>query len=122
VLAASLAVLLVTAGCATAPTYYTWGGYEEIIYAVHAKPGALTNDQQIAQMEADRQAAAAAHGRLPPGWHAQLASLHAQAGNTASARAELLAEKTAFPESAALMDRLLANLAASQPTDGAQAP
>jgi len=112
------ALLLTCGACATAPSYYTWGGYEELIYADHAKPGALPLEQQITQMEMDRQAAGAAGGRLPPGWHAHLASLYSQSGNLDSARSELLAEKAAFPESATLMDRLIANLDAGKPAQG----
>jgi hypothetical protein len=112
------AALVMCSACATAPSYYSWGGYEELIYANHAKPGALPLDQQIAQMEMDRQAANGASGRLPPGWHAQLAALYSQSGNVDSARSELLAEKAAFPESATLMDRLIANLDAGKPEQG----
>jgi hypothetical protein len=116
---ALVAVLAVCSGCAAAPSYYSWGGYEELIYADHAKPGALPLEQQIAQMEMDRQAANAAGGRLPPGWHAHLASLHSQSGQIDAARSELLAEKAAFPESATLMDRLIANLDGSKKSEGA---
>ena len=116
------AVLFTCSACTTAPSYYSWGGYEELIYAVHAKPEALALDQQIGQLEMDRQAAAGTSGRLPPGWHAHLASLYAQAGNTDAARGELLAEKAAFPESATLMDRLLANLNAAKAADSGVTP
>jgi hypothetical protein len=99
------------AACATQPrTLYAWGSYEELIYAANAKPGSLTPEAQADQLEKDRQAAEAAGKRLPPGWHAHLASLYAQAGRMDLAEQELLAEKAAFPESTTLMDRLLANL------------
>jgi hypothetical protein len=99
------------AACATNPrTLYAWGSYEELIYASNAKPGSLTPEAQADQLEKDRQAAEAAGKRLPPGWHAHLASLYAQAGRIDLAEQELQAEKAAFPESATLMNRLLANL------------
>jgi hypothetical protein len=108
--------LALNAGCATAPqTLYAWGSYEDLIYAVHAKPGALSPETQADMMEKDRQAANAGNRRLPPGWHAHLAALYAQTGRADLAHQELLAEKSAFPESAVLVDRLLANLDGRKP-------
>ncbi|MEO6078447.1 MAG: DUF4810 domain-containing protein [Steroidobacteraceae bacterium] len=102
--------------CATAPrTMYAWGSYEELIYTANVKPGSLTPEAQADQLENDRQVAEAAGKRLPPGWHAQLASLYAESGRVDLAERELLAEKAAFPEATTLMDRLLANLRKSKP-------
>lgn len=99
------------AACVTAPrNLYAWGNYEELLYAANLKPGSLTPEAQADLMEKDRQVAQAAGKRLPPGWRAHLASLYAASGRPDLAEQELLAEKAAFPESAALMDRLLANL------------
>jgi hypothetical protein len=104
------------AACATTPrSLYAWGSYEELIYAANTKPGSLTAEAQADQMEKDRQLAQAAGMRLPPGWHAQLASLYAESGMIDLAEQELLAEKAAFPDSATLMDRLLANLRKAKP-------
>jgi hypothetical protein len=102
--------VLSLAACATAPPLYAWGSYEKLIYVSNVKPGSLSPEAQADQLEKDRQVAEAAGKRLPPGWHAQLATLYAQTGRLALAEQELLAEKAAFPESATLMDRLLANL------------
>lgn len=107
---------LLLAACATTPkTIYAWGSYEELIYASNVKPGSLTPEAQADLMEKDRQAAEAIGKRLPPGWHAQMASLYAQTGRLDLAEQELLAEKAAFPESATLMDRLLSNLRKTTP-------
>jgi hypothetical protein len=112
--AAALALAALLAGCVTPPpTRYAWGGYEDLLYVAQARPGTLTAEAEIDQLEKDRALADANHQRLPPGWHAQLATLYLQAGRADHAREELLAEKTAFPESATLVDRLLANLAAA---------
>jgi hypothetical protein len=111
-----LAAAALLAGCATAPqTRYAWGSYEDLIYTVQAKPGTLSPEAQADQMEKDRQSAQAAQRRLPPGWHAQLAYVYGQSGQVDLARQELLAEKAEFPESAALVERLLANLGGSRP-------
>jgi hypothetical protein len=106
------------AGCVTmnsSRSLYAWGSYEELLYTSNVKPGSLTPEAQADQMEKDRQVAEAARRRLPPGWHAQLATLYAQSGRLDLAEQELLAEKAAFPESATLMDRLLGNLRKTKP-------
>jgi hypothetical protein len=102
---------LAMAACVTTPrSLYAWGNYEDLIYAASVKPGSLTPEAQADQLEKDRQIAQAAGKRLPPGWRAHLAAVYAQSGRTDLAEQELLAEKAAFPESATLVDRLLANL------------
>jgi hypothetical protein len=121
--AALALVLAICGGCASGPApHYAWGSYEDLIYTTHAKPGAVTADAQIEQLEADRQAALAAQGRLPPGWRMHLATLYQEAGRPDNARQELLAEKAAFPESATLVDRLIANLDAGSRDTAAAAP
>jgi hypothetical protein len=50
------------------------------------------------------------HRRVPPGKHAHLGYLYAQAGQTELARLHFRAEKKLFPESAVFMDRLLERL------------
>jgi len=102
---------LALAGCATAPkVQYSWGNYEEVIYASYASHSDVPAEKQIETMEKDYQAARAANQRLPPGWHAQLAYLYYETGDLEQARQELRTEKAEFPESAVFMDRLLANL------------
>ncbi len=106
-----LAAVLTIGGCATnsrPPPLYYWGHYEEQIYAAHATGSTLTVHDQITALEGDK--AVAGTRRLPPGFHAELGYLYSVDGQSDAARAEFLAEKTAFPESAAFMDRLLAAL------------
>lgn len=103
--------LVVLAGCATntkPPPLYYWGHYEDQIYTSHATGTTVSVHDQITTLVAD--AATAGTRRLPPGFHAQLGYLYSLDGQTDAARAEFIAEKTAFPESAAFMDRLLAAL------------
>jgi hypothetical protein len=99
------------AGCAAQETRYAWGAYEDLIYVVHAKPGALTPEAQVEQLEKDRETARAKNKPLPPGWHAHLGYVYYQMGRADLAQQELLAERAAFPESAVLVEHLLANLA-----------
>jgi hypothetical protein len=99
------------AGCVTQPhTIYNWGNYEELIYASYVSPEDLPAEKQVEVLEKDYQVARATNLRLPPGWHAHLATLYFQLGKQDQARQELLTEKAEFPESAMFVDRLIANL------------
>jgi len=100
---------LLLTGCA-APTLYTWGHYEELIYVSYAAPGKVSPEMQVAKLEEDYQKARSANKRMPPGWHANLGYLYFQLGKSDQAHQEFLTEKAEFPESAVFMDRLLANL------------
>ena len=102
-----LAVLL--AGCAT-PALYSWGHYEELIYASYAAPGKVSPELQVEKLEQDYQKARAANKRMLPGYHAHLGYLYFQLGKQDEARREFETEKADFPESAVFMNRLLVNL------------
>ena len=109
----AFAIAAWASGCVTAPpSRYAWGSYEELMYVAAAKPGTLPPEAQVEQMQKDRQTARGANQKLPPGWHAQLSYLYYQLGRVDLAREELLAEKSEFPESTVLVDRLLGNLSA----------
>jgi hypothetical protein len=98
-------------GCATAPQpIYSWGSYEELIYASYLSPQDLPAEKQVEVLEKDYQVARSTNHRLPPGWHIHLASLYYQIGKPDQARQELLTEKAEFPESAVFVDRLIVNL------------
>jgi hypothetical protein len=105
-LAAAMALL---AGCGS-PDLYSYGQYEQLIYASYAAPGKVTPEMQVEKMEQDYQKARSANKRMCPGWHAHLGSLYFRLGKMDQARQEFLTEKAEFPESAVLMDRLLASL------------
>jgi hypothetical protein len=101
----------ILAGCVTPPhTIYSWGNYEQLIYASYVSPQDLPAEKQVEVLEKDYQVARSANLRLPPGWHAHLAALYFQLGKADQARQELLTEKAEFPESALFVDRLITNL------------
>ena len=99
---------LFLAGCKTAvrPLYY-WGHYEPSIYQRYAKPDKATAAIQVQLLTEDVQKAAAAHLPVHPGLHAQLGLMYVELGKSELAHAEFELEKSLFPESAVLMDRLL---------------
>ena len=103
-----LACLVLFTGCA-APTLYTWGHYEELIYVSYAAPGKLSPEMQIEKMEQDYQKARSTNKRMPPGWHVQLGYLYYQTGKMDQAYQEFMTEKAEFPESTVFIDRLLIN-------------
>jgi hypothetical protein len=106
----SIAALLLATGCASQPPLYSWGSYEELIYSSYAQPGAVDLASQVAVLEKEFQQAQAQQQRMPPGWHAHLASLYYQLGQIQQARQALLREKAQFPESGPFVDRMLASL------------
>jgi hypothetical protein len=107
--AGALGLVALLTGCA-APTLYSWGHYEAVVYATYAKPGAVPPERQIELLEQDYQRARSENKLAPPGFHAQLGYLYYQIGRLDEARREFETEKARFPESAVFMDRLLARL------------
>lgn len=102
-------LMALLAGC-QAPTIYSWGHYENLIYATYAEPGKVPPETQIAKLEEDYQKARASNKRMGPGFHAQLGYLYYQTGKLDQARQEFATEKAEFPESAVFMARLESNL------------
>ena len=97
----------VALGCA-APTKYSWGQYEDLVYESYAKPGNTPPERQVEKLEADYQKARSDNKPVPPGWHAHLGYLYFELGKADQAKQEFETEKSSFPESAVYMDRLLA--------------
>ena len=109
------ACLVLLTGCVEHPSQYEWGSYEQLIYVSYAAPGKVPTEAQVERLEDDQRNAIAKHKPVPPGWHAHLGYLYAQTGRIDLAEQQLIAEKTAFPESTVFVDHLLANLRATQP-------
>ena len=103
-----LLLAFVAAGCA--PTIYSWGHYEDLIYVSYEKPGKLPPEAQIEKLEADYQKARSENKPVPPGFHAHLGYLYYQVGKMDQSRQEFETEKAQFPESTVFMDHLIAGL------------
>ncbi|GAB1232593.1 DUF4810 domain-containing protein [Ferrigenium sp. UT5] len=107
-LATGVFALALLSGCAHPPeTLYYWGEYQPVVYA-HFNQG-QTPEEQIQALEADVEKARAANKPLPPGEQAHLGLLYGLAGQTDRMRAQLVEEKTRFPESGFYIDFLLKN-------------
>ena len=96
-------------GCASRKMY-SWGRYQDLVYASYVHPDKVPTAKQVERMEADYRKAAARHRRVHPGFHAHLGHLYLQLGKTDAAREQFEKEKAEFPESAVLVDRLLSKL------------
>jgi len=104
------AALMLLTGCATRPTLYSWGNYEDVIYASYSSKSDFPAEKQIEILEQDYQLARSQNKHVPPGWHAHLGYLYYEIGKTDQAQQELMTEKREFPESSTFVDRLLQNL------------
>jgi hypothetical protein len=102
------------AGCVAQRPLYQWGSYEDLIYQAWREPGSVPAEKQVELMQRDYQQGQALHLRMPPGWHAHLGVLYYGIGKQDEALRELQVEKTEFPESAAFVDGLVANLKGSR--------
>lgn len=102
-----LALCVLLAGCSS-PTIYTWGSYENLLYASYKAPGKVPAEKQVEKLEEDYQKARSNNKRMPPGWHAHLGYLYFHLGKLDQAKQEFVTEKAEFPESAVFIDRFLA--------------
>jgi hypothetical protein len=109
ILLATLCSLLFT-GCAN--RLYQWGefgGFNSKLYQSYRNPEKTLEFRQelelhITKMDASKQ-------RVAPGLYAELGTLHLQAGDSIKAVEMYTKERDAWPESRALMDTLINNVA-----------
>ncbi|MCK9174916.1 MAG: DUF4810 domain-containing protein [Desulforhopalus sp.] len=91
-------------GCAQHPLY-AWGPFDDVIS--RALQGGRNVNGEILRMEQFARSAAMLGQKLPPGYHAQLGLLYAEAGNEDHMEAEYMQEKSLYPVSGIFMDFLL---------------
>lgn len=100
-----LLALLALAGCVS-PERYDWGSYEEQLYAYYKDPQkAAAYTEELAKLVAQGDA----DGKIAPGLHAEYGYMLATTGRPAEAVAQFEAEKRRWPESAHLMDAMIAS-------------
>jgi hypothetical protein len=105
-----LLALVLSAGCAT--SFYDWGEYEESVYRV--TQGGFDVGEEIRELEDHLEQVHLKNRRVPPGYHAHLAYLHAEAGDLEAAARHLRAEKELFPEGSVFVDGTLARMSGSR--------
>lgn len=97
------------ASCGT-PSLYAWGSYDASVAAMYRASSGYDPAREVARL-ADEIERTQNQGKLvPPGVRAHVGYLLIEAGNAERGVSFLLAEKTAFPESATFIDGMLARL------------
>ena len=111
---------LIIAGCAQKgpPPLYLWEEFPRQQYETLLSNGA-GSPEQILELEAHGEKARASGTALPPGFRAHLGMLKLSVGDVDRARELWEGEKSAFPESAPYMDRLLRQLQPNAPKEKA---
>lgn len=110
VAATALALGLGPSVCEARGATYHWGSIETVLYRRLVRPERTSPEEGIAKLRKELEKAAEAHRAAPPGIHAFLGLLLLESGAVAEAREEFAMEKTIFPESGLLMDRLIQKL------------
>jgi len=98
------AAALLTLGCAP-QTKYTWGGYDEVLYAHYKAPQdhkAFVDALKTVIVQSE------AHGNaVPPGCYAEYGYALLEEGQSADAVVFFGKERDKWPESRALMDKMV---------------
>ena len=102
-LAALAGAAALAAGCAS--TRYRWGDYDEALYAHYKRPQEKVEFvQRLAALIASAEQAG---GPVPPGCYAEYGYALLEAGDFARAIDHFEKERKAWPESAALMEKMI---------------
>ena len=96
------------------PTLYQWGKYEDSLYSRYAKEDAAGAEESLRTTIV----AAESQSRVPPGVYADYGFLLYRRGDYAGAIQYFEKEKRAFPESAALMSKLIERIQKQRATRG----
>ena len=90
---------------------YSWGSYQASVRQMYSKqPADFKVGDQILRLTKEVKNSESQHKRVPPGEYAYLGYLYYLSGDTKAARTYFDAERTAFPEGAQFMDRLIVRL------------
>lgn len=116
VLIAALAGAAALTACA--PTSrFEWGSYEQALYAYSENPENRGVYKEALERAIER---GRARNAVAPGLLAELGYLYLEEGNSAEAMRYFREERTLFPESAGLMDRVITQLGGSASAAGGQ--
>ena len=91
-------------GCSSSQTLYSWGDYENQVYA-YLNSG--NPETQLSVLERNRHRIEAGGKAIPPGFYAHLGMLYSELGDHETAISYFEEEKIRFPESAVFMNLIL---------------
>lgn len=105
------------AGCAVQQPMYSWGDYDQLLYASYKDP---TKTLELrTELENQITASEQRNQKVPPGLYAELGTLYLQSGGTNKAITLYKKERDAWPESRAMMTAMINGLERRQkPADG----
>lgn len=105
---------LLLAGCSGTNTLYEWGSYQPALvnYKKNADKAAFEEELRESIVKAEKS------NRVPPGLYAELGYLLYEQGEATDAAQYFAKERDAYPESAVLMNKLIAGSGSS--TGGSQ--
>ena len=110
--AVSASILAVTlAGCVSNNSLYEWGSYQHDLLAYSKNPG--EGKKFASSLSMDIQKAEKAH-KVPPGLYAEYGYTLLDSGDSRGAVEYFTKERDHWPESAALMNKLIKRLAATE--------
>jgi hypothetical protein len=98
-------LLALTACAAPQNKKYEWGGYEQALYGYYKAPA--NADELVASIDATIATAEKASRPVPPGLYAEHGFLMLQQGKNQEAAGLFAKEKSRWPESTALMNRMI---------------
>lgn len=99
-------LLILGLACAGPKTNYYWGSYENSLYALMKNPSGLDAYGKSLKEIIDHHPEVT---KLPPGIHAEYGYVLLATNHKNEAKAYFTKEKTLWPESAKIMDRMISN-------------
>jgi hypothetical protein len=103
--AVAVALLALTAGCASRATKYDWGKYDPSLYSYYRDPAKVA--ELSITLSAIITTADSKHRRVPPGIYAEYGYLQLQQGKAQEAVALFRQEEAHWPESKAFMEQMI---------------
>lgn len=113
------------AGCKQKQGIYYWGDYSDTYYMQMKEPGEAADAAHLRSLEAVIEQSKSQNLAVPPGVHAEYGFIMFKAGKMDAAITNFEQEKTLYPESRVLMDRLIASAGMrkeSEKTEAEKAP
>jgi hypothetical protein len=104
------ALLSVAVGGCGAKTYYDWGSYEQSVQHLYSPKSEATVIQDRQKLMEEVHKTETDGKKVPPGKYAQIGYLCYLTGDKIAAASYFGSEKKAYPESAKLMNDMIARL------------
>ncbi len=97
-------------GCATNNSLYSWGNYESALYKYYKKPDSIEGYIQALEKAILK---GESNSNVAPGLYAELGYIYLEQGDMAKAQEYFLKEKSVWPESTYIIDKLIASTSSS---------